>query len=66
MDVLASAAILEAMDISATDSGGMEAGAPDGNVEHANMLCAAANVSTMEKDNEAVRQRGSHPEVPAF
>ena len=66
MDVLASAAVLEAMDISAEISGGMAAGAPDGNLEHADALTAAANVSTVNKENEAVRQRGSHPQDPDF
>ena len=66
MDVLASAAVLEAMDISAESSGGMAAGAPYSNVEHADMLKAAANLSTMEKENVAVRQRGSHPQDPGF
>ena len=66
MDVLASVAVLEAMDISAESGGGMAAGAADGNTEHADMLKAAANLSTMEKENEAVRQRGSHPEDPDF
>ena len=66
MDVLASAAILEIMDISADNSGGMAAGAAYGNVEHANMIKAAANVFTVEKENEAVRRRGSHPQDPGF
>ena len=66
MDVLASAAVLEVMDISAESSGGMAAGAADGNAEHADMLNAAANLSTMEKESEAVRQRGSHPQDPGF
>ena len=38
MDVLASAAVLEAVDISTESSGGMAAGAAGGNVEHADML----------------------------
>ena len=49
MDVLASAAVLEAMDISAENSDGTAAGAPDGNVEHTNTMKATTNVSTVEK-----------------
>ena len=49
MDVLASAAVLEAMDISAENSGGMAAGAADGNAEHADMVKAAANLSNHGK-----------------
>ena len=55
MDVLASAAVLEAMDISAGDSGGMAAGAADGNVEHTNTLKAATDMSAVGKENEEVR-----------
>ena len=66
MDVLASAAVLEAMDISAGDSGGMAAGAADGNVEHTNTLKAAIDMSAVGKENEEVRQRGCEPEDPGF
>ena len=53
MDVLASAAVLEAMDISAEHSGGMAAGAPDGNVEHAAALTAAARWSAVPLNSES-------------
>ena len=56
MDVLASAAILEIIDISADNSGGMAAGAAYVNVEHANMIKVQPTSSMVEKENEAVRQ----------
>ena len=61
MDVLASAAIFEAMDISAADSSGTAAGAADGNAEPIDMLKAAADVVMADKENIEVRQRGQHP-----
>jgi hypothetical protein len=66
MDVLASAAMLEGMDISTASSGGMAAGAADGNLEHTDMLMAAVDVSMVGKENEEVRQRGCDPEDPGF
>ena len=66
MDVLASAAMLEGMDICSAGSGGMAAAATDGNLEHIDMLKAAVDVSMVEKENEEVRQRGSYPQDPDF
>ena len=35
-------------------------------VESSECQKASVDVSTVDKENEAVRQRGSHPEVPNF
>ena len=66
MDVLASAAIFEAMDINASDGGGTASGAADGNAQPIDMLKAAADVIMLDKENKEVRQRGCHPQVPGF
>jgi hypothetical protein len=66
MDVLADAAMFEAMDVSATDGGGMAAGASNVNVDSAGVEMAAVDVSTVDKENTEVRQRGSDQQDPAF
>ena len=66
MDVLASAVILEAMDISIDGGGGMAAGAADGKAESEDTAKADSDVSIKDKENNSVRQRGSNPQDPGF
>ena len=66
MDVLASAAMLEGLVVSSGAGDGGPAGARAVSVESSDCDMAAVDVSTVDKENEAVRQRDSHPQVPDF
>ena len=66
MDVLASAAILEVMDISIEDSGGTAAGEPTGNVDGTGSMKAHSEVTSVDKENEEVRQRERDPQDSCF
>ena len=66
MDVLASAAILEVMDISIEDSGGTAAGEPNGNVDGTGSMKAHSEVTSVDKENEEVRQRERDPQDSCF
>ena len=66
MDVLASAAMLEGMVVSSGAGDGGPAGERAVSVESSDCEKASIDVSTVDKENEAVRQRGSHPQVADF
>ena len=66
MDVLASAAMLEGLVVSSGAGDGGPAGERAVSVESSECQKASVDVSTVDKENEAVRQRGSHPQVPDF
>ena len=58
MDVLASAAMLEGMDISDVGSGASSAGATHVNAECTCTPTADRHTDTVNKENKEVRQRG--------
>ena len=66
MDVLASAAMLEGLAVSSGASDGGPAGERAVSVESSDCEKASVDVSTVDKENEAVRQRASHPQVSDF
>ena len=66
MDVLASAAMLEGMIVSSGTGDNGPAGERAVSVESSECQKASVDVSTVDKENEAVRQRASHPQVSDF
>ena len=66
MDVLASAAMLEGLVVSSGAGDGGPAGERTVSVESSECEMAPVDVSTVDKENKEVRQRGSHPQVSDF
>ena len=66
MDVVDLVAAAELMDVSDKDVDGMAVGGPDGDVERCAAKQPAVDVSSVDKENEEVRQRMNHPRDPGI